>query len=241
MSPPSLPTDRRVEYALLGCAAQIRSLATFALRARDTDWGSRREIAAAARREYEGAPAREGSGSAAQKGLREFGDDLTALVAGGADIGYWSQLEVWPVVHDALIMFDEARRSAPPDRQWEAVWARVGPELAQLDAKALDRMVGALLDTALCPASPPLTAPTEAPPAEAAGAGVPTGDGPSRRPCYGRDHTWLRWAEEENMKPAGIRDRWNKEHSTETVGQGASGYDVVKKGLAKARADRDSG
>jgi hypothetical protein len=65
--------------------------------------------------------------------------------------------------------------------------------------------------------------------------------GKLRRPCYQRDHVWLRWSEEQQMKPAAIRDRWNREyrrHAGATIGEGRSGLDVVKKGLKKARAER---
>jgi len=57
-----------------------------------------------------------------------------------------------------------------------------------------------------------------------------------RRPCYDRDHTWLRWSNE-GMTPAKIRDRWNREHPEATIGAGESGRDVVKKGLDAARED----
>jgi hypothetical protein len=62
----------------------------------------------------------------------------------------------------------------------------------------------------------------------------------SRRPRYDRDHLWLKWASEEGLKPAAIRDRWNREHRQhggERIGSGRSGIDVVKKGLAKARVE----
>jgi hypothetical protein len=59
-----------------------------------------------------------------------------------------------------------------------------------------------------------------------------------RRPCYDRDHTWLRWHEEEGMGPAAIRDRWNKEHPKERIAKGEGGRDLIEKALRKARAER---
>ena len=62
----------------------------------------------------------------------------------------------------------------------------------------------------------------------------------TKRRCYHRDHIWLRWAEDEGMTPAPIRDRWNREHPTDKIGPKDSGREVVKKGLDKARAERQS-
>jgi hypothetical protein len=39
-----------------------------------------------------------------------------------------------------------------------------------------------------------------------------------RRPCYERDHTFLRWEEEEGLKQAAIRDRWTREHPDQPPG-----------------------
>jgi hypothetical protein len=60
----------------------------------------------------------------------------------------------------------------------------------------------------------------------------------SRRPCYDRDHTWLRWLEEEGMRPAAIRDRWNRDFPHKKIGSGNSGRKTVKKGLDRARAEQ---
>jgi hypothetical protein len=82
----------------------------------------------------------------------------------------------------------------------------------------------------------------EADKGKAKGAGQPEA-GEARkpqRPCYDRDHTWLRWAEEEGMTPARIRDRWNKEHPTEKVSNGDAGRDTVKKGLSRAASEQHS-
>jgi hypothetical protein len=59
-----------------------------------------------------------------------------------------------------------------------------------------------------------------------------------RRPCYDRDHTWRRWADDEGLKPAGIRDRWNRENPEAMISKGQAGCDVVKKRLAAARRDK---
>jgi hypothetical protein len=82
--------------------------------------------------------------------------------------------------------------------------------------------------------------PLPVPPVEGMSEVPPEGDTRSRRPCYARDHLWLRWAEEEGMKPAKIRDRWNEEHRKHggaKIGPGRPGLDVVKQGLKKARAE----
>lgn len=60
-----------------------------------------------------------------------------------------------------------------------------------------------------------------------------------RRPCYARDHTWLKWSNE-GMKPAAIRNRWNLEHPREKIGLGESGRDLVKKGINTARREQES-
>ncbi|HKB39799.1 MAG TPA: hypothetical protein VKD72_25410, partial [Gemmataceae bacterium] len=60
----------------------------------------------------------------------------------------------------------------------------------------------------------------------------------TKRKCYDRDHTWLRWSEEEKMGPAAIRDRHNRENLREPIGTGNSGREVVKTALKKALAER---
>jgi hypothetical protein len=40
----------------------------------------------------------------------------------------------------------------------------------------------------------------------------PAPSGPRHRPCYARDHLWLRWHLEEGLGPAKIRDKWNREY-----------------------------
>ncbi len=65
-------------------------------------------------------------------------------------------------------------------------------------------------------------------------------DGKPLRDCYERDHTFLRWREEEGMKPAGIRDRWNKENPNDKVNLDTkdNGRSTVKNGLKQARAEQ---
>jgi hypothetical protein len=62
---------------------------------------------------------------------------------------------------------------------------------------------------------------------------LPRAPGDSHRPCYERDHTFLRWAEEEDMTPAPIRNRWNEKNPKDKVT-----IEVVKKGLRAARRDK---
>jgi hypothetical protein len=66
----------------------------------------------------------------------------------------------------------------------------------------------------------------------------PAGGNTGLRPCYDRDHTWLRWKEEEGMRPAGIRDLWNRDHPEDPVASGESGRLVVKEGIRKAEAEQ---
>jgi hypothetical protein len=61
----------------------------------------------------------------------------------------------------------------------------------------------------------------------------------NRRPCYDRDHTWLRWKDDEKMGDAAIRDRWNRENPAAKIPKGEGGRDVVKKGLTAARRDKE--
>jgi hypothetical protein len=68
---------------------------------------------------------------------------------------------------------------------------------------------------------------------------VPGVGAKKRRPRYDRDHLWLAW-QEAGMKTAAIRDKWNREYPEQKIGGGKSGYEVVKKGLRLARAERDS-
>jgi hypothetical protein len=77
-----------------------------------------------------------------------------------------------------------------------------------------------------------------------AAGGEPAGEteGPPR-PCYDRDHLWLRWREE-GMKPAAIRNRWNQEYAQyggDKIGTGRPGYEVVKQALARARKEKQQG
>jgi hypothetical protein len=60
-------------------------------------------------------------------------------------------------------------------------------------------------------------------------------DGPSGRrgrPCYERDHTWLRWKDQEHMTPKAIRTRWNAANPHSKVSAA-----VVKAGLRTARRE----
>jgi hypothetical protein len=60
------------------------------------------------------------------------------------------------------------------------------------------------------------------------------------RPCYERDHLWLRWADKEGLTAAQIRDRWNGGHPEQPL-NGRSGWNVVREGLRKARAEKNFG
>ena len=71
--------------------------------------------------------------------------------------------------------------------------------------------------------------------------GNPVANANARRPCYVRDHLWLKWHDEEGLGIAAIRDRWNREcgqHGGRSIGKGRPGRDVVKEGLRKAREER---
>jgi hypothetical protein len=60
-----------------------------------------------------------------------------------------------------------------------------------------------------------------------------------RRACYRRDHLWLKWQDEE-MRPAKIRDRWNREyqqHGGKPIGKGKNGLWTVYQGLKKAHLE----
>ena len=69
-------------------------------------------------------------------------------------------------------------------------------------------------------------------------------DEPSRRRCYARDHTWLKWYEAEGEttfhSPAEIRDKWNRENKDQQIDAGSNGRDVVENGIATATKERDS-
>ena len=56
------------------------------------------------------------------------------------------------------------------------------------------------------------------------------------RPCFERDRQFLKWSRE-GLTPAKIRDRWNREHPDEHIGDGAPGREIVKKGIAAALRD----
>lgn len=70
----------------------------------------------------------------------------------------------------------------------------------------------------------------------------------SRRPAYERDHLWLRWRDVEGLRPAAIRDRWNRMSGEERksicprcadqIGSDETGREVVKKALKQARRER---
>ncbi len=51
-----------------------------------------------------------------------------------------------------------------------------------------------------------------------------------------RNWQWYCWSEE-GMSPAKIRDRWNKDNSTEQISPGKGGCDNVKKTLTRIRKD----
>jgi hypothetical protein len=90
----------------------------------------------------------------------------------------------------------------------------------------------------------PEQAPDATPATEGGGpAGCGAAATPCKRPCYDRDHLWLTWADD-GLRPAGIRDRWNKEyqlHGGKPVRGKQVGAQVVKTGLKKARAERQAG
>jgi hypothetical protein len=80
-----------------------------------------------------------------------------------------------------------------------------------------------------------------APPAPPPAAPAAGASNKPRRPCYDRDHLWLRWHEEEGMNPAAIRDRWNREyqqHGGERIAAKKRGLFVVIEGLKKAKEER---
>lgn len=72
------------------------------------------------------------------------------------------------------------------------------------------------------------------------------------RPAYCRDHLWLDWYEDDNLKPAAIRDRWNAMPDEKrakicpacsriiNTEKGNNGLDTVKTALRTARAERKS-
>jgi len=63
-----------------------------------------------------------------------------------------------------------------------------------------------------------------------------SGSAKKRRPCFDRDQVFLNY-KNEGLGDAAIRDRWNAENPHETVGDGTPGREVVKKGIAAAKAD----
>jgi len=89
----------------------------------------------------------------------------------------------------------------------------------------------------------------EAPPAPHSGVGSASKSTPAKtktqtrgqRPCYERDHTFLAWYNEVDASTyhsyARIRDRWNREHPKDPIGDGQHGRDLVKKGLKAAERD----
>jgi hypothetical protein len=85
-------------------------------------------------------------------------------------------------------------------------------------------------------AAPPAEPPAAGGVAPAAAPAAPARGGRKRR-AYDRDHTFLKWQQEE-MTPARIRDRWNREHPDEAIAEGTPGCDTVKKGIRRARAER---
>ncbi|HVX15112.1 MAG TPA: hypothetical protein VHC22_28225 [Pirellulales bacterium] len=65
-------------------------------------------------------------------------------------------------------------------------------------------------------------------------AGAAGRDGKPKRPCYERDHEWLRLNREQGLTPAKLRDLWNKEHPHDPVER-----ETVKKALLKAKAEEN--
>lgn len=64
-----------------------------------------------------------------------------------------------------------------------------------------------------------------------------------RRPRFSRDHQLLQWYEDEGPEhhsPAAVRDRWNREHPEQPVGDGTPGCHVVEKAIQKARKEREN-
>ena len=69
-----------------------------------------------------------------------------------------------------------------------------------------------------------------------------------KRPAFDRDHLWLKWNEEEGLKPAAIRDRWNGMTDAERkgitvttwqkIGAGNSGRAVVYDALKRAKREK---
>ena len=52
-----------------------------------------------------------------------------------------------------------------------------------------------------------------------------------------RNYQWWTW-EQEGMKPAQIRDRWNRDHADEAIGMKERGRDIVRKALKAIKARR---
>jgi hypothetical protein len=145
----------------------------------------------------------------------------SAQPADGDDIVRARALQVYRLADagDADAVFEELRRlratDGAPTAGVLARWLREGLVLEMLGLQPFGAAGGE-----------PANAPEQAP-----------------RPCYDRDHLWLRWREE-GMKPAAIRNRWNKEYAHyggEKIGTGRPGYEVVKQALARARKEEQQG
>jgi hypothetical protein len=139
---------------------------------------------------------------------------LSALTAGGDGAVKARVLQVYRLADagNAGAVFEELRRlgatDGPPAAGVLAHWLREGLVLEMLGLQPFGAAGGE-----------PADAPEH-----------------SLRPCYDRDHLWLRWSEE-GMRPAAIRNRWNKEYAQyggEKIGTGRPGYGVVKQGLMRA-------
>jgi hypothetical protein len=75
-----------------------------------------------------------------------------------------------------------------------------------------------------------------------------------KRPCFDRDHAWLAWYDDNHAEtyhsPANIRDKWNRMGTEERkriapkahqkIAEKEQGMDLVKKGIAKARQERNA-
>jgi hypothetical protein len=64
--------------------------------------------------------------------------------------------------------------------------------------------------------------------------GASIDSGKKKRPCYGRDHEFLRWQKDEKLTPAKIRDRWDSLSEAERKKICPTNYEPIGKPLKKA-------
>jgi hypothetical protein len=169
----------------------------------------------------------------------------TALAADGDVVEFLDQLQtrladLMPPLSEEGSHEADMRR---PQFSFMWVWPSIEKGLEQLRSRAASLQVQPIK-----PAASESDDPTES---------TSAGDSDSRknRPAYGRDHEWLKWYEDSDAptfhKPAKIRDKWNGLSNNERItickecsakiDDAEGGIDSVKKGIRKARAERQSG